>query len=472
MSKSKLTKSSFQPPSTVLNIKCKESGLERKLGLYNGTTMQEIYASVKAVFDIPSKFGVSLTLAEENTEFVVSDLLPSRLSLKLVKKPKKRTMWYRDITGEWMMYLPKRKRRKIEDSDDKKVEDTADLQDELSQEEKTTMEGLNVPNEPAVPKVPVKVLGELDEGPEGFVGAAAAKGANGILVCGGLNSEGEVSAETATFDLDLHDWEKGMNDEPRCYHSVTWIPGREQYFAFGGYVIEDDKKIPMENPRGCQDDCWFASELQGERPEARYGHTITAIDDFRLFLFGGFDVNFPRKDCRVLDAENWTWKIAETAGTCPSARGFHTATKVGEKVIFIGGCDKDSCFDSVHVLNCATMEWSQPQLSGVKLKARCCHQATILDETKIAIFGGRSGFDENSEKVQEILILDTKSWAVNSIDLLYGLNSLCISGAVTAPIQHEDGQIWIFGGEDCNRVRIFSPPVEKQPLSEREVAPI
>jgi len=451
--KSKLSKSSFQPPSTVLDITCEESGVKRKLGLYRGTTIEEIYSSIKAIFDIPPKYKISLTLEEGNEEFIVSDALPKLLPLKLNKKPKKRTMWYRDITGEWMMYLPKRKRRKIEETDDKKTEEP-EVPDELSQEEKPPEVTQSAPVQS---KVPVKVLDGLEESSDGFIGAAAAQGNSGILVCGGINADNEVSAETATFDVDLHDWEKGMDDEPRCYHSLTWIPGKEQFFAFGGYVLEDDEKVPIEKPRGCQDECWYQFELQGEKPEGRYGHSMTAIDEFRLFLFGGFDSTFPRKDCRLLNAETWTWKIAETSGTSPSARGFHTATKVGKKLIFIGGCDLDSCFNSVHVLDCDSLAWSQPTLSGATFKPRCQHQTVLLEDTKLVIFGGRNGLGKEAEKVQEILILDTITWNVTSIDLLYGLSSLCICGHVAASITHDDGKIWIFGGQDNNNVRIFNP---------------
>jgi len=460
--RSALSKSSYQPPSTILDVKLDEN-INRKLGIYQGTSVDEIYCSLKAIFDIPAKYRISLRL-EDDSEFAISESMPPKISCKLIKMPAKRTMWYRDITGEWMQYIPQRKRRKLEVKkvSEKKKEESqettpkkANFEEKLFDDEVTISPIVKIPK---VVKVPVKVLSNSDDDAhEGYVGAAACKGEDAIYVCGGINEDGEVIADMSKWDLEENEWDLGDEDEPRAYHSFSWIKSREQFFVFGGYELEDDEIVPLEKPRGMQEDIWFPSQLQGDKPAARYGHSMSAIDDDRLFLFGGFDKKAARNDCRILDAQDWTWKtIKASSEDAPSARGFHTATLVGKKLVLIGGCNMQECFDTIYVLDVESWSWSRPDLKGEKFSPRCKHKAVVLDETKIAILGGQCGYDTDADKVPETCILDTATWTISSLPLLYGLSSLSVGGHVVCKVDNEDTQVsvWLFGGND-NLVRLL-----------------
>ena len=71
-----------------------------------------------------------------------------------------------------------------------------------------------------------------------------------------------------------------------------------QFFIFGGYNKEDEDSMEfLQNPVFSDSGVLFSAELHGEKPSARYGHTISAISDETLLLFGGIDENSPNNDC-------------------------------------------------------------------------------------------------------------------------------------------------------------------------------
>eukprot|EP00494_Astrolonche_serrata_P024751 UN25011 len=128
--------------------------------------------------------------------------------------------------------------------------------------------------------MPIKVIPRSDDAPEGFIGCAVSISASGdIFLSGGIDEDGNTVGDYGSYDLDMGEWENGGDDTERCYHSLTWINGCEQFLAWGGAKIEDNKITKaLSEPRLCQDGVWFSAVLKGPNPEPRYGHTLTALD--------------------------------------------------------------------------------------------------------------------------------------------------------------------------------------------------
>jgi len=105
-------------------------------------------------------------------------------------------------------------------------------------------------------------------------------------------------------------------------------------------------------------------------------------------------------------------------GDAPRPRSYHSATAVGDCIIFIGGNNGKECFNSVHVLESKggdSWAWSHPKVGGKAPSPRTGHVATLLDDNKtILIYGG---WDPNTEDDKgddtifgDSFLLDTTTW--------------------------------------------------------------
>ena len=50
-------------------------------------------------------------------------------------------------------------------------------------------------------------------------------------------------------------------------------------------------------------DCWFPVCVTGSKPAPRAGHTLTAVDEKRAILFGGYDGEERLNDLWLFDGE-------------------------------------------------------------------------------------------------------------------------------------------------------------------------
>ena len=96
---------------------------------------------------------------------------------------------------------------------------------------------------------------------------------------------------------------------------------------------------------------------------------------------------------QVLDTQTVTWTQPTTSGVIPSQREGHSATVMGEKIVIFGGAGLDKEDTSVnlcdlHILDTATLAWSQPLTQGKPPQERRYHSATAVDGV-IYVFGGQ-----------------------------------------------------------------------------------
>lgn len=81
-------------------------------------------------------------------------------------------------------------------------------------------------------------------------------------------------------------------------------------------------------------------------PKPRFGHSMTAIDDRYIAVFGGFDdegAALP-SDMALLHFPTLIWSKPDVFGLPPSPRGYHTALGLGGQVLVFGGQEQRDDF--------------------------------------------------------------------------------------------------------------------------------
>ncbi|XP_065822172.1 kelch domain-containing protein 1-like isoform X2 [Labrus bergylta] len=167
--------------------------------------------------------------------------------------------------------------------------------------------------------------------------------------------------EVHTFDPMHSSWSQpqthGRAPAPRAAHASATI-GRRGYIC-GGRVMET-----RTNDIHCLDlESWTWSEIvpASSAPVGRSWHTLTAVSDNGLFLFGGLSVDCkPMSDGWLFDVETKTWREVEHPfKTKP--RLWHSACpgKDSDVIVFGGSCDYILLVDTGHC-NDALVFQTQP----------------------------------------------------------------------------------------------------------------
>ncbi|XP_057979282.1 acyl-CoA-binding domain-containing protein 4 isoform X2 [Malania oleifera] len=151
-------------------------------------------------------------------------------------------------------------------------------------------------------------------------------------------------------------------------------------------------------------------ETSGKIPIARGGHSVTLVGS-KLIMFGGEDRSRRLlNDVHVLDLETMIWDLVETTQTPPAPRFDHTTAVHAERYLLIfGGCSHSIFFNDLHVLDLQMMEWSQPQLQGDLVSPRAGHAGVTIDGNWYIVGGG-----DNNHGTPETIVLNMSKlvWSV------------------------------------------------------------
>eukprot|EP01018_Ginkgo_biloba_P037843 Gb_11255 [translate_table: standard] len=169
--------------------------------------------------------------------------------------------------------------------------------------------------------------------------------------------------------------------------------------------------------------------------KGRAGHTTTLVGK-QFFVLGGRNGNEFFNDLWVFDIEVEQWKqLQQKVPFAP--RAYHTATLIGDQYMWvIGGSDKTTMFDDVHVLNTITLQWSSPTISGsIAIRRRGTHAAVLhpLQSRSILIHGGYGGTNPQWLDDLSLLRTDSLDWVVlnpgGAVPCARGYHTLTTIGA-------------------------------------------
>ncbi|XP_048231831.1 acyl-CoA-binding domain-containing protein 4 [Ricinus communis] len=184
-------------------------------------------------------------------------------------------------------------------------------------------------------------------------------------------------------------------------------------------------------------------ETSGKAPVARGGHSATLVGS-RLIVFGGEDGSRRLlNDLYALDLEKMTWDVLETTQTPPAPRFDHTATIHAERYLIVfGGCSHSIFFNDLHVLDLQTMEWSQPETRGDLVTPRAGHAGIAIDENWYIVGGG-----DNKNGCPETLVLNMSKLAWSTLTNVKGRDPLASEGlSVCSTLIDGEKHLVAFGG--------------------------
>mmetsp|Transcript_9977 Transcript_9977/g.36465 ORF Transcript_9977/g.36465 Transcript_9977/m.36465 type:complete len:646 (+) Transcript_9977:187-2124(+) len=143
------------------------------------------------------------------------------------------------------------------------------------------------------------------------------------------------------------------------------------------------------------------------------GHKLV-VYKHKIYLIGGLTKTSEEAIAvRVLDTGSLKWKTLPTTGPLPCARGGHSATLVGTKLVVFGGQDrKRRVMSDLYALNMETLVWEAPPATGTGPAIRCDHTATCHRNAFVYIFGGGS----HSHCFNDVFKLDVATWKWSKVE--------------------------------------------------------
>jgi N-acetylneuraminic acid mutarotase len=244
-----------------------------------------------------------------------------------------------------------------------------------------------------------------------------------LVVFGGCYLDRVCFNDVQVLDTNTNEWMSpivdGVKPAPREGHSASLIG--TSMWVFGGSsdvgYMQDVHVLNLEiyGDRSTGNEphmAWGRPDIKGDAPEAREGHTGTAIDR-GVLIFGGVAEKGYRNDMFLLEIDTMSWKLVEPkAGVAPSPREGHTATIYMDKLFIFGGfTDRgDVALNDMHVFDVKSSIWSLPNFSGDRPKPRQ-YASSIRHGSKMLFTGGcdftkKSCFNDMYE-----LDLKSKSWS-------------------------------------------------------------
>lgn len=235
---------------------------------------------------------------------------------------------------------------------------------------------------------------------------------------------------------------------PIARGGMSCIYANQKLVSFGGNYFESDDKFTYLNETWLFDVEsleWHKIKCTGEIPGPRYGHCAHILGS-KMFVFGGKGPGETvYKDCFCLDLLEWIWIAVKAISNVPFARFGHASEVVGKKIVIHGGWNGKEVFDDLWIFNTETYSWSQPKTTGFGPSRRYGHTLTLTPNGRLLVFGGAQ-LDEDTgvpKYLNDLRQLDT--------DTMIWTRPRINGDVPTGRFGHSstllnDGKIAIFGG--------------------------
>ncbi len=207
-----------------------------------------------------------------------------------------------------------------------------------------------------------------------------------VLVVGGMQFGASIDfigtvAKAERYDHKTRTWKSAGVGEARVRHTATLLDDGRVLLA-GGQVF--DAKVG--NWRLAVDELWDAGTFTaaGHLLEQRTDHTAVRLDDGRVLLAGGSDMNGATIDgAELWDPATGAW---EHAGALNAARLYHAMVALpGGAAAVIGGVGAPK----IERWDPATRAWT---IVAELTQDRASHTATLLPDGQLLVVGGDDGF--------------------------------------------------------------------------------
>jgi len=154
-------------------------------------------------------------------------------------------------------------------------------------------------------------------------------------------------------------------------------------------------------------------------PTARGGHTAVLVEK-NLIVQGGQQhksagvFEYFSLNPHVLDTETHTWFLPRVAlGKGPTARAYHTSTRVGSGLYIFGGSTAKKAGESgllgdLVIFDLVRMAWESKDVRGKRPRSRYMHSAELIDG-KLFVYGGSDGLKSLNDV--SVLDINTMLWS-------------------------------------------------------------
>ncbi len=201
-----------------------------------------------------------------------------------------------------------------------------------------------------------------------------------VLVAGGSDGSGAVSASAELYDPALGTWTAtGSLNTARYLHTATLLPNGMVLVAGGfasGSIISAELYDPALGT-------WSAT---GSLNTARYSHTATLLPNGMVLVAGGIDsISGNSASAELYDPALGTWTAT---GSLDTGRDAHTATLLPNGMVLVAGGFASGSIISAELYDPALGTWTA---TGSLNTARYSHTATLLPNGMVLVAGGPDG---------------------------------------------------------------------------------
>lgn len=131
-------------------------------------------------------------------------------------------------------------------------------------------------------------------------------------------------------------------------------------------------------------------DMKGSMPTPRGGHSMTQVGRL-LYVFGGCDVIMQcYNDLHTYNTDTQVWSRIDYDGDPPSARGGHTATLLGTRLIIFGGSARGQEYNDLYEYNTISNAWKNLLPYGERPNGRSNHAADLDSDGNLVIVAGFS----------------------------------------------------------------------------------
>lgn len=196
---------------------------------------------------------------------------------------------------------------------------------------------------------------------------------------------------------------------------------------------------------------WTKIYLKGSSvPPPLRAHTATVIGS-RIYVFAGCDANMCYSDLHVLDTETLWWSKPKTFGTPPLPCRAHSASLIQNRYLIVfGGGDGPNYFNTLHLLDTATLTWYKPPTAGAAPSPRRAHAAFVYS-SDLYIYAGGDGV----RALSDLYVLNTSVITSQNPTPTLSWTQLATTGPApqnrgyhTANLIRNTPHLVLFGGSD------------------------